>query len=57
MFKAMQQRHYERLNHVLAQPIINASYAKLYGDLYQIGATKKILRGGESFDCTQLVQR
>ena len=54
IFKAMQQRHYERLNHVLAQPIINASYAKLYGDLYQIGATKKILEGGtfESFDCT-----
>ena len=53
VYKAMQKRHFERLNQILAQPI-NSSYAILYGDLYEAGATTKLLEGGtfDAFDCS-----
>jgi hypothetical protein len=54
VYKALEKRHFERLNHFLAQPILSTSYAKLYGDLYEICAAKALLKGGsfEVFDCS-----
>lgn len=54
LFNALEQRHYQRLNNLLAQPIASASYAKLYGDMYEIGAARVLLKGGvfEAFDCS-----
>lgn len=54
VYDALEQRHYQRLKNVLAQPIASASYAKLYGDMYEIGAARELLKGGdfEAFDCS-----
>ena len=54
VFEAMQQRHYEHLNLLLAQPIVSPSYSRLYGSLFEEGAIAKLLKGGifEAFDCT-----
>ena len=53
VYKDMKKRHYQRLYQVLAQPY-NASYSKLYGDLYEVGAIRRLLNGGtfSSFDCS-----
>ena len=54
VYNALEQRHLQRLNNLLAQPISSASHAKLYGDMYEIGAARKLLNGGsfEAFDCS-----
>ncbi len=54
VYNALEQRHYQRLKNLLAQPIASASYAKLYGDMYEIGAARELLKGGDfdAFDCS-----
>ena len=54
VFRALKQRHLQRLNDLLAQPIANNSFAKLYGDMYEIGASTLLLKGGafKAFDCS-----
>jgi len=54
LFQLMQQWHFEQLNLVLAQPITTPSFSRLYGELYEMGAVAKLLKGGrfEAFDCT-----
>lgn len=54
VYSALQQHHYQRLTDLLAQPIVSASYAKLYGDLYESAAARVLLKGGtfEAFDCS-----
>jgi len=53
--KAMKEHHYTRLNQLLAQPLVSASFSRFYGDQYQRGAIEQLLKGGESFqafDCS-----
>ena len=54
IFQFMQPRHFEHLNVVLAQPNASPSFARLYGELYEMGALAKLLKGGqfEAFDCS-----
>ena len=54
LLQCMQQRHFEHLNWVLAQPIATPSFARLYWELYEMGAIAKLLKGGEFdvFDCS-----
>ena len=54
LLQLMQQRHFEHLNLVLAQPIATASFSKLYGELYEMGAVARLLKGGQfdAFDCS-----
>ena len=54
VYNAVEQRHLQRLNNLLAQPINSPSHARLYGDMYEIGAARVLLRGGvfSAFDCS-----
>jgi hypothetical protein len=54
VYNAVEQHHQQRLNNLLAQPIISPSHARLYGDMYEIGAARVLLRGGafKAFDCS-----
>ena len=53
VFSAMKQRHLQRLQSLLAQPIFSLSSAKLYGEVFERGAAAVLLKGGdfEAFDC------
>ena len=46
LFQFMQQRHFEHLNMVLAQPNASPSLSRLYGELREMGAVAKLLQGG-----------
>ena len=52
VYDAMQKRHSKRLTELLADPNPNSSIVKLYGDLYEPNALKKLLAGGtfDAFD-------
>jgi hypothetical protein len=54
VYRALEQRHLHRLNNFLAQPISSPSHARLYGDMYKIGAARALLAGGDfaAFDCS-----
>ena len=54
VYNALKRRHLQRLNNLLAQPISSPSHARLYGDMYEIGAARALLCGGafEAFDCS-----
>jgi hypothetical protein len=47
LLQFMQQRHFEHLNLVLAQPNASPSFSRLYGELYEMSAAAKLAsRGG-----------